>query len=154
MHASSAAQAAPTPVTARMFAQRFSATRRGARLARRLAAAQLDAWGTPYGSERSDTATALVAELAANAVLHGRVPGRDFELRLTLTAGPAGRDRLRIEVADTRTEARPPGPDALRPPAPYAESGRGLLLVNALADHWEVTDRPGVGKIVRAEVTL
>ncbi|WP_405741406.1 ATP-binding protein [Streptomyces sp. NBC_01525] len=152
MHASSAAPAAPATVTARVFAQRFSATRRGARLARRLATAQLDAWGTPYGSERSDTVALLVAELAANAVLHGRVPGRDFELRLTLVGGPAGRDRLRIEVADTRTEARPPGPDGLRPPAPDAESGRGLLLVDALADHWEVADRLGVGKIVRAEM--
>ncbi|MFF9480149.1 ATP-binding protein [Streptomyces sp. NPDC014733] len=137
-----------------MFAQRFSATRRGARLARRLATAQLDAWGTPYGSERSDTVALLVAELAANAVLHGRVPGRDFELRLTPVAGPDGRDRLRIEVADTRTEARPPDPGDLRPLAPDAESGRGLLLVAALAERWEVTDRPGVGKIVRAEVTL
>ncbi|MEU3710154.1 ATP-binding protein [Streptomyces catenulae] len=152
MQTSQATLAAPTPVTARVFAQRFSATRRGARLARRLAIAQLDTWGTPYGSERSDTVALLVAELAANAVLHGRVPGRGFELRLTLVAGPDGCDRLRIEVADTRTEARLPGPDDLRPPAPDAESGRGLL-VDALADHWEVTDRLGVGKIVRAEVT-
>ncbi|MBI0378793.1 ATP-binding protein, partial [Streptomyces albiflaviniger] len=33
------------PVTVRTFAQRFSATRRGARLARLLAVHQLTAWG-------------------------------------------------------------------------------------------------------------
>ncbi|GHB65290.1 hypothetical protein GCM10010397_39090 [Streptomyces spinoverrucosus] len=40
----------------------------------------------------------IVAELAANAVTHGRAPGRDFELRLSLVPG-----RVRIEVTDTRT---------------------------------------------------
>ncbi|WP_143589251.1 ATP-binding protein, partial [Streptomyces angustmyceticus] len=90
--------------------QRFSSTRRGARLARYLALQQLDVWGFPYGGEVSDAAALIVGELAANAVTHGRVPGRDFELRLTRVPGSARPGTLRIEVADTRTEQRPPGP--------------------------------------------
>ncbi|WP_372499344.1 hypothetical protein [Streptomyces lichenis] len=41
----------------------------------------------------------VVAELASNAVLHGRVPGRDSALRLVYEEPSA---RLRTEVADTR----------------------------------------------------
>lgn len=146
------------PVTVRVFAQRFSATPRGARLARLLALLQLDMWGVPYGSTASDDAGAIVAELAANAVTHGRVPGRDFRLGLAL----ATYDGLRIEVTDTRDEARPspvretpsgpgpdpgpgPGPDPDPGPDPEAETGRGLFVVGALAAEWGVRDRLGGG---------
>lgn len=136
-------QAQPTtPV--REFTQRLSATPRGARLARRLARYHLDGWGIPYDSELSDTAEAIIAELAANAVTHGRVPGRDFELSLTLRA-----DTLRIEVTDTRTECVPPPKP--EPPAPDGESGRGLVIVAALATEWGVVGRD-VGKTVWAEI--
>ncbi|MEU4042870.1 ATP-binding protein [Streptomyces antibioticus] len=145
--------ARPTPqpaVTVRVFSQRLSATPRGARLARRLALTQLDAWGIPHGTVVSDTVALLVAELAANAVTHGRVPGRDFELRLSLVPGS-----VRIEVTDTHTGGRPPGPGAVRPPGALAENGRGLVLVDALAARWEVLDRqPPPGKTVRAEVDV
>ncbi|MEF9914431.1 ATP-binding protein [Streptomyces sp. P5-A9] len=59
---------------------------------------------------------------------HGHVPGRDFRVRLTLTA-----EVIRIEVTDTRTERRPA--DTRRPttPPPDSETGRGLLLVEHLA---------------------
>lgn len=77
------------------------------------------------------------------------MPGRDFALRLALTA-----DVLRIEVSDTRAERRPPEPGEVRTPAPLAESGRGLVLVEALADRWTVLDREAVGKTVRAERDL
>lgn len=69
----------------------FSPTTRDARLARLLATEQLRAWGLPL-----DPASQLVAELAANASTHGRVPGRDFRLLLYVVA-----DTLRIEVTDT-----------------------------------------------------
>ncbi|GHI08009.1 ATP-binding protein [Streptomyces cellostaticus] len=131
-----------------MLTQRLSSTPRGARLARHLALAQLDAWGIPHGTDTADAVAVIVAELAANAVTHGRVPGRDFELRLALLAGS-----VRIEVTDTREE-RPPGPEDVREPAPLAAAGRGLLLVGALADRWEVVDRDPPGKTVRAEVDL
>ncbi|MER5357752.1 ATP-binding protein [Streptomyces sp. NPDC002785] len=124
------------------FVQRFSATRRGARLARRLAVYQLDEWGVPYGSELSDNAAVVVAELAANAVLHGNVKGRDFELRLLGLA-----DTIRIEVSDARGER---GPEP-QPPRPDAESGFGLHLVGVVATSWGVKDRL-VGKTVWAEL--
>jgi anti-sigma regulatory factor (Ser/Thr protein kinase) len=140
----------PTLRTAGVFVQRFSSTPRGARLARRLVLHQLDVWDVPHGSEASDTAAQLVVELAANAVTHGRVPGRDFEV----TAEILGRT-LRIAVSDTRGELRPPAPGEPRPPVPpLAGTGRGLLLVEALADRWEVLDRAPVGKTVAAEVDL
>ncbi|MFI6893754.1 ATP-binding protein [Streptomyces sp. NPDC050256] len=124
------------------FVQRFSSTRRGARLARRLAVHQLDEWGVPYGSELSDDVAVIVAELAANAVVHGYVPGRDFELRLT-----AGTGGVRVEVSDARAERRP----EMCAKAIDAEAGRGLLLVEALAAKWGVAERV-VGKTVWAEV--
>ncbi|MFE4411445.1 ATP-binding protein [Streptomyces sp. NPDC056821] len=144
------------PVTVRMFTQHLSSTPFGARLARHLAMAQLNTWGISHGTPLSDTAATIVAELAANAVTHGRVPGRDFELRLAHTPDVL----LRIEVSDTRGERRPPGPADLAPsPSFLDEAGRGLFLVDTLADRWEVLDRvsPGVallGKTVRAELDL
>lgn len=137
----------PHPVTVRVFTQRLSSTPRGARLARHLAATQLDAWGVPHGTEAADAVVAIVAELAANAVTHGRVPGRDFELRLSLVTGG-----VRVEVTDTRSG--PPCPE-VRPPGGLGERGRGLFLVDALADRWEVLRRePSPGKTVRAEVDV
>ncbi|MET9515233.1 ATP-binding protein [Streptomyces sp. NPDC002994] len=126
------------------FVQRFSSTRRGARLARVLAVQQLDSWGVPFGTGPSDAVAHVVAELAANAVTHGHVPGRDFEVRLLWLRG----GRVRIEVADTRGERWPrtrPGADG--------EGGRGLLVVEALADAWGVTER-SVGKIVWADLAV
>jgi anti-sigma regulatory factor (Ser/Thr protein kinase) len=139
-----APSARPAAVTVRVFSQRLSATPRGARLARRLAGNQLAEWGIPYGSDVFDRAALIVAELAANAATHGRVPGRDFELRLTLR--PEG---LRIEVTDTHSG--PPRP-AVRPLRPLEEHGRGLLLVESLADHWEVLEGDPPAKTVRADI--
>jgi hypothetical protein len=130
------------------FVQLFSSTRRGARLARLMAVQQLDAWGWPYGCRVSDTAALLVAELAANSVLHARLPGRDFRLRLA--AGPG----LRVEVADALGECRPDPEAPVRFPAPEAESGRGLPLVDALAARWGVLDRAPSGKMVWAELDV
>ncbi|MCE3030147.1 ATP-binding protein, partial [Streptomyces sp. CMSTAAHL-2] len=72
----------------------LSPTPRGARLARLLAAEQLRSWGI-----LSDAATHVIAELAANAATHGRVPGRNFQLTLNVVG-----DTLRVEVTDTRRE--------------------------------------------------
>jgi anti-sigma regulatory factor (Ser/Thr protein kinase) len=110
---------------------------------------QLHCWDIPHGTDASDAAALIVTELSANAVTHGRVPGRDFELRLALMPGI-----LRIEVSDTRTERRPPAPGAVPPPQLLAESGRGLILVDVLADRWTVLDRVPIGKTVRAELDL
>ncbi|MFG3005384.1 ATP-binding protein [Streptomyces calvus] len=129
---------------ARAFAMRFTSSPRGARLARRLVSHRLHAWGHSYASPANETLTLIASELTANAVRHGHVPGRDFRLRLTEAEG----GMLRVEVTDTRAERRP----AAETPGPDGESGRGLLLVDALADDWGVTPRPaGPGKTVWAE---
>ncbi|ATW51619.1 ATP-binding protein [Streptomyces peucetius] len=99
----------------------LSPTRRGARLARRLTVRQLADWRQP-----SEAAEHIVAGLAANAVQHGRVPGRDFRLTLSLDTQGV----MRIEVTDVRAERLPPMPAT---PASGdeggRESGRGLLIV-------------------------
>ncbi|MDI3418690.1 ATP-binding protein [Streptomyces luteolus] len=128
------------------FEMRFTSTPRGARLARRLCGERLNAWGIPYGTDEHDTLTLLVAELAANAALHGRVPGRDFRLRLAAHA-----NAVRIEVTDTRGDQLPePASGAT---GLLATRGRGLLLVAALATRWGWHPRTcgGPGKTVWAE---
>ncbi|WP_089099602.1 ATP-binding protein [Streptomyces hyaluromycini] len=125
--------------------QRLSATPRGARLARRLVAHQLATWGYPHDSDLNYTAQQLTAELAANAVTHGRVPGRDFEVRLLLLTPD---NTLRIEVSDARDDRQ------LRfAREAEAEGGRGLVVVSLLARTWGVAERD-VGKTVWAELPL
>ncbi|WP_411150276.1 ATP-binding protein [Streptomyces sp. A30] len=124
----------------RNFSVQLSPTPRGARLARLLATEQLRSWEIPL-----DPARQVAAELAANAATHGRVSGRDFRLTLYVVA-----DTLRIEVTDTCGD-RPPCP---QDPTPDAESGRGLVLVEALADRWGVAQGPHPRKTVWAECAL
>ncbi|MEU3652439.1 ATP-binding protein [Streptomyces sp. NPDC032161] len=135
---------APQPAaSAQQFTQLFSATRRGARLARLLAVEQLAAWGWPRDGERTDAAALVVAELAANAAVHGRLEGRGFRLGLAML--PNG--RLRIEVTDPRGER-----DLSAVPREADEGGRGLIIVEALAADWGVDPCPPSGKTVWAEV--
>ncbi|MGA5124344.1 ATP-binding protein [Streptomyces pseudogriseolus] len=147
----------PEPVpAARTFAMRFTSTPRGARLARHLTAVRLDAWGVPYGTDDHDAIVLIVAELTANAVLHGNVAGRDFHLRLALLpAGPCPAT-VRVEVTDTRGERVPPRTGNPPSEAPAVdETGRGLLLVGALATRWDWHARPGgPGKTVWAEYRI
>ncbi|QHC33663.1 ATP-binding protein [Streptomyces sp. HF10] len=121
---------------------RFTSTPRGARLARRLVSLRLDEWGHPYDGRVNEAVTLIAAEFVANAVRHGRVPGRDFHLRLAEEDGV-----VRLEVSDTRGERLP------EPRVPCGEGGRGLILVEALADTWGVAPRQP-GKTVWAEVRL
>ncbi|WP_405391564.1 ATP-binding protein [Streptomyces sp. NBC_01102] len=126
--------AAPAP----QFTQLLSATRRGARLARLLAVEQLVAWGRPRHGERTDAAALVVAELAANAVLHGRLEGRGFRLGLVGLPG----EGLRVEVTDPRGERLPV----------RSRDGNGLVVVEALAVEWGVRPFPPSGKTVWAEI--
>ncbi|MYV69876.1 ATP-binding protein [Streptomyces sp. SID2131] len=132
-----------SPSSTRDFGLLLSSTPRGARLARLLAVEWLREYELPYGT--TEAAAQVVAELAANAVTHGRVAGRDF--RLTLRISP---EVLRIEVTDTRGDELP------RPQQPCreAESGRGLLLVEVLAGRWGVEPGPVPQKTVWAELDL
>lgn len=106
--------------------------------ARRLLRDQLRHWGA---GELSDTAELLTSELVTNALVH---TGREALLTATLTEGPGC--RLRVEVHDLA--ARRP---RVRKPSEHSGSGRGLMLVEALADAWGV--RPeGTGKTVWFEL--
>ncbi|MEW2808702.1 ATP-binding protein [Streptomyces massasporeus] len=124
-------------------------TPRGAQLARRHAVRWMGERGHPPASDASCAVALVVGELAANAVQHGRVPGREFGLRLVLdrTAGA-----LRVEVTDAASAKRLPtvAPSSF----PEGESGRGLLLVDVLAERWGSTPRRPVGKTVWAELRL
>ncbi|MFG1808562.1 ATP-binding protein [Streptomyces sp. NPDC049040] len=104
---------------------------------------QLRQWGV---AALADTAELLATEIVTNALKH---TGGGAVLTATLSPGPAR--RLRVEVHDSagrRPKPRPPG--GLRPPDD-ATSGRGLLLVEALADTWGIQAR-GAGKIVWFEL--
>ncbi|MFE9097807.1 ATP-binding protein [Streptomyces sp. NPDC007264] len=127
----------------RQFSVPLSATRRGARLARLLATEQLRSWELPL-----DPARLVVAELAANAAVHGRFPGRSFRLTLVVTASAV----LRIEVADAQGDRLPTRTRAAG--GPPAASGYGLLLVEELANRWGVRCGPVPGKSVWAEIDL
>ncbi|OIK25967.1 ATP-binding protein [Streptomyces malaysiense] len=118
----------------------LSPTPRGARLARLLATEQLRSWGI-----LSDAATHVIAELAANAATHGRVPGRNFQLTLNVVGST-----LRIEVTDTCRERLPKA----QHPGTEAESGRGLVIVETLADRWGVSSDVVPRKTVWAEITV
>ncbi|WP_425442576.1 ATP-binding protein [Streptomyces colonosanans] len=126
----------------------FTSSPRGASLARRFSVRRMEGWGFPPASDVSCAVALVVGELAANAVQHGRVQGRDFSLRLVLDEVSG---LVRIEVADAATTKRPPQ----GPPSSYpdGESGRGLLLVDVLAVRWGSTPRHPVGKTVWAEVS-
>jgi anti-sigma regulatory factor (Ser/Thr protein kinase) len=131
------------------FAQRLSSTRRGARLARLLTHERLCAW--EVSSTVVERAGQIVAELAANAALHGHVQGRDFRLALTLGQPAAG--VLRIAVTDARGDRLPATVTDFVTPSD-SETGRGLLIVSALADRWGTEPYQPAGKTVWAELDV
>ena len=105
--------------------------------ARAFASAALADWG--IGADRTYDVIVCVSELVTNALLHGVPPGRGYRLCLS----HAG-DVLRVEVHDSGGGwPRLAGEEA-------DESGRGLLLVAALADKWGVEERDP-GKVVWCE---
>ncbi len=105
--------------------------------ARRAVRELLRHWGGPGQSE---VAELLTSELVTNALVH-----TDEGAVLTATVGPRA---LRVEVRDFAGRGRPPRP---RAPQEGSTNGRGLVLVESLADDWGV--RPcGVGKSVWFEL--
>lgn len=87
---------------------------------------------------RAEDIRLCVSELATNALLHGSAPGHGFLVKLD-----ASEEAVRLEVYDSRRQY----PEA-RLAADTDLSGRGLTLVNALADGWGVEDRTPIGKII------
>lgn len=90
-----------------------------------------------------ETVVLLVSELVSNAVQHGGPHGPNSTMCLEVEARP---DRIRVEVTDAGTGDPRPGNGAIDRP-----SGRGLLLVEAMASRWGC-DRLPVGKTVWFEL--
>lgn len=116
--------------------QRWAPTAESVRAARRSVEARVRALGL---DGLADDAGLAVAELAANAVVHARTP---FDVVVT-RAGATG---VRVAVLDDS-----PLPPLLGAAGETATSGRGLVLVAALAARWgaEVSGR---GKAVWCEL--
>jgi anti-sigma regulatory factor (Ser/Thr protein kinase) len=95
-------------------------------------AATLAEWGVT--GEPADDALLLLSELVTNAVRYARAP---IEARVRLDG-----THIVLDVADGATEL-----PVMRPLQPGAATGRGLHLVEMLAEQWGV--RPtGGGKAV------
>ncbi|MET8540924.1 ATP-binding protein [Kitasatospora sp. NPDC004799] len=126
----------------RMFVARLDSCVESTPLARYLLRAYLS--GLPSGERYSDTAELLLGELFANAVQHSDAPDdRHIEIRFSLTGS-----RLRLEVHDASS-----GHPTLHAATPDDEHGRGLFLVDELAERWGCALRPGgIGKFVWALV--
>lgn len=77
----------------------------------------------------TDTVELLVSEMAANAVEHSH--GDRVTLSLTCEDG-----QVRLDVTGGGAQDRP----RLRHPGPDEESGRGLLIVDSLAEEWGTSD--------------
>ncbi|MFI0774558.1 ATP-binding protein [Streptomyces sp. NPDC021212] len=122
--------------------QRFTPVPPSVHRARHAAEAELRGWGVAPGSAL--VALLVLSELATNAVRHGRVPGRYYEVRIAYDAEKL----VGIEVSDPG-DGLPVVGDA----APDAERGRGLAIVEAFAEAWGVRERL-VGKTVWARVRL
>ncbi|HEY5271809.1 MAG TPA: ATP-binding protein [Acidimicrobiales bacterium] len=92
--------------------------------------------------EIADRAALMVSELATNAVRHG---GTDFEVLVDRTP-----DELYIEIADSGD-----GSPVVRHASPRDTSGRGLQIVESLADKWGVrASTSGLGKTVWFTISL
>ncbi|MCX3288507.1 ATP-binding protein [Streptomyces sp. NEAU-H22] len=101
---------------------------------RRIVRSFLGEWDMP---ELSDAVELGVTELLANVVRH--VPDRRCALLLLRQ-----RTGVRVEVTDGSDEL-PRLPEALDADS---EGGRGLLLLDAMADKWGVSQWAGGGKTV------
>ncbi|MFI5648578.1 ATP-binding protein [Kitasatospora sp. NPDC051705] len=124
----------------RTFAARLDPRAASTPLARHLLRAYLAA--LPSGDRYADVAELLLGELFANAVQPSDAPpDRLIEVRFAVIG-----DRLRLEVHDAGA-----GRPSVHSATPDDEHGRGLLLVNELAERWGCCPRSGgVGKFVWA----
>ncbi|WP_413801091.1 ATP-binding protein [Streptomyces iranensis] len=109
------------------------------RLAREFTAAALASWDL---GKLAEDVCLCVSELASNALVYGTTPERGFLVRLALD------DFVRLEVHDSRNSSRGDHQPHVRHPSPTGTSGRGLLIVQMLADGWGVENREPCGKTV------
>ena len=113
----------------------FESDLRAVGLARAFVRQTLDSWEMP---QLVGDAQVLASELVTNAVLHARTA-----MRLTLRYDDAG---LRVSVSDENMRL----PTTVGVPE-SATSGRGLMLVERLANSWGV-EQDGDGKTVWAVI--
>jgi len=111
--------------------------------ARRWARSRLAGSGIGADEPLAETLILLVSELVTNAVVH---TGRPAVLRLSLPGEDAGETTVRLEVTD-RSE-RAPVPRCVDG---EATGGRGLALVDGLADRWGWSAE-GAGKRIWCEL--
>lgn len=131
-----------SPPSAPALALRFPRHRRTVGRVRAALREQLGVW--EVDAEVIGNATLLISELVTNAVKATATPGREIGVRFALD----GR-HLRLEVSDASDDQ-----PVLKHAQDDDESGRGLALVDALADRWGTEPRDGVGKVVRALLPL
>ncbi|MFJ6988302.1 MULTISPECIES: SpoIIE family protein phosphatase [unclassified Streptomyces] len=94
-------------------------------------------------ADQVDSAVLLVSEMLTNVLVH---TDADALLLAEVTGvGPGGR-RIRVEVTDTSDDL-----PHKRRPGELASSGRGLVLIELLADAWGVAPR-GEGKSIWFEL--
>ncbi|MEV6806199.1 ATP-binding protein [Streptomyces sp. NPDC017248] len=114
--------------------------------ARRWARSRLAGSGITADEPLAETLILLVSELVTNAVVH---TGRPSVLRLCLPGAAAGDGTpatVRVEVADACPRAPEP-----RCAGRDATGGRGLALVDCLADRWGWS-HDGAGKSIWCEL--
>ncbi|ALC22554.1 ATP-binding region ATPase domain protein [Streptomyces pristinaespiralis] len=111
--------------------------------ARRWARSRLLKSGMGDDEPLAETLILLISELVTNAVVHTGCPA---VLRMLFGAGAAEAGTVRVEVADV--SACPPRP---RHAQGEDTGGRGLELVDGLADRWG-WQREGAGKSIWCEV--
>ncbi|MEU1706254.1 SpoIIE family protein phosphatase [Streptomyces sp. NPDC005706] len=93
-------------------------------------------------AEQVDSAVLLVSEMVTNVLVHTDADA----LLLAEVAGEPGGRRLRVEVTDSGDDL-----PHRRRPGELASSGRGLMLIELLADLWGVDPR-GKGKSIWFEL--
>ncbi|MEH0545056.1 ATP-binding protein [Streptomyces sp. B21-105] len=111
--------------------------------ARRWARSRLVGSGIGDEEPLAETLILLVSELVTNAVVHTGCPA---VLRLSLPGGAAEPSIVRLEVADSSDRAPVP-----RCAGDEATGGRGLALVDGLADRWGWSVE-GAGKRIWCEL--
>jgi anti-sigma regulatory factor (Ser/Thr protein kinase) len=100
-------------------------------------------------SELLADAVAVAAELVGNAIRHARpLPGDVIRVAWRIRAG-VGRQLLEVRVTDGGATDEPRQRDV----GPDSVDGRGLIIVDALADRWGV-ERDGLGQSVWAELSF
>ncbi|MEV5177771.1 ATP-binding SpoIIE family protein phosphatase, partial [Streptomyces flaveolus] len=115
----------------------------GVKAARTFVDDHLRSWSL---AEMSDALQLIVSEIVTNALIHA---GSDVDVRLR-----AFPDHVRLEVRDSDSNPPVPSPLALdEEDNAQAEHGRGLLIVEALAEQWNSSPN-GRGKTVWLDMAV